>query len=404
MYWSAFRVVAALIGFTNLVGAFHSPLHGYACDPTPTLHESNQTEQEMYASWKDSFMASSSREIDLLKDTFSLIGTRLRYPKIWTNSHAEIWANDQVWIDQDHSFWNWNTSLSKLPCDIVIRDHWIFEHHDFFPDNYGHFLHDHMPAIAFSRKLLHQGSKILTQASPLGHQFLSWLEPEFLSEIIFAVPGQVVCIPGILTGYILRPHHLLHQTTAFHQWLHSIKPRPINRDVVIYYSRSSPTVRHRRKMGQKQESQIISEIRKQISLNNWSVSLIIFTGESEDGSLMSFGDQFDLFSRAILIVGPHGSGMTNILYVPAPDTCRCRTQVIEFTGGPRSEQVQHAIFGKTYWYLESLAPWVQYHHLLFSPESTPSTTTINMNEFERAIELIFRQISTACPDLIHNQI
>ncbi|MEM1281777.1 MAG: glycosyltransferase family 61 protein, partial [Cyanobacteria bacterium P01_H01_bin.152] len=77
--------------------------------------------------------------------------------------------------------------------------------------------------------------------------------------------------------------------------------------------------------------------------------LVVFTGQQP------LSEQIDIFRQAGLVIGPHGAGLTNILY------CRPGTRVVEFPVVPmRLNQFAHlaAALDLEYW----IVPTVTTHY------------------------------------------
>ena len=79
---------------------------------------------------------------------------------------------------------------------------------------------------------------------------------------------------------------------------------------------------------------------------------------------MSLQHQFDLFRTATTVIGPHGSGLANILWLPGADSCEHRPRVVEFLVQPSQTDIQFGGSFKTYMYLFGYPQWVEYHHFV----------------------------------------
>jgi hypothetical protein len=131
------------------------------------------------------------------------------------------------------------------------------------------------------------------------------------------------------------------------------------------------------------ESQIISLL-KSYCIDN-GLLFTIFNGE-ENGQIMSHINQLKLFSEAKIVVGPHGTAMSNVIYLNPLNDCK----VCEFTSGTEKVIQGGKPFLKHYnlvygFLLEEI---FDYYLISFHQDSTPDITIIdidNLTEFLREI-------------------
>ena len=103
---------------------------------------------------------------------------------------------------------------------------------------------------------------------------------------------------------------------------------------------------HGRTVDAQLEKAIIQMLRDAIVQQKRPERLIIFNGmvvdDKGDEITMPFAQQFDIFNSAILVVGPHGSGLANNVWLasqPAMEgNCLQRPSVIEFLDGDAGVQ------------------------------------------------------------------
>ena len=109
--------------------------------------------------------------------------------------------------------------------------------------------------------------------------------------------------------------------------------------------------------------------------------LVDFDGTrmGEDGQIRPLTpiERFYLFRSATTLIGSHGTGMTNMLWMDL--TAERRPQVVEFTSGPNSSDDELRRFAfenysRSYWGLP-----FDYHVLLFTPESRDTGAFIDLN-------------------------
>ena len=159
---------------------------------------------------------------------------------------------------------------------------------------------------------------------------------------------------------------------------------------IVYYTRNpeegKTKASNSRFMDAQQEEQIIGRIEHAIQRYGRTEKLVVFNGD------LSFLDQIKLFHSASILIGPHGGGLANILLMaPAKrGTCETRPKVLEFVTSMDTPSVQGGIsVGATYHTLFLTCPWVELHQVLFTPESTPQVTYINMDAFDDALKSLF---------------
>ena len=269
---------------------------------------------------------------------------------------------------------------------------------NFHYGNYGHWIHDNAPAIIALLDIL--GTSVSWVALPysqLSKEWLCWFNPALLERIIYYSPGKVICsnsttlIPlnkhGINTkdrrspasiSLLNQKAHDLHYQTVDFQQKESLK--------FIFASRNSKTVKHGRKLIN--EPQILDSIRQVMKLYNRSEEPIIY-----DGDGVTFDDQFNLFSKAAIIMGPHGSAMSNVLWSRGHRGCQKPVTVIEFVAGMESgPQVQGEYHG--YYELEGAVPWVTYHMLTIQGNSTRKETSVSIRDVESVLSWIWGGLDT----------
>ena len=84
------------------------------------------------------------------------------------------------------------------------------------------------------------------------------------------------------------------------------------------------------------------------------------------GKTATFQDQYRLINSAVLVFGPHGTGFSNILWMP----CHVPVAAIEFACSAHSLNARGSQLGNgkvrlaTCWSLEGSVSWVKYFHVL----------------------------------------
>jgi len=116
---------------------------------------------------------------------------------------------------------------------------------------------------------------------------------------------------------------------------------------------------------------------------------------------------FHFQSSCLQVVGPHGAGLANILWMAADpvsvtqgvsnsllqlgfdeDRFR-RPAVLEFVCSKETISVQKGCLGKSFWSLYGGARWINYYHMLLARNSTDEGLYVERTEFANAINTIF---------------
>lgn len=283
-----------------------------------------------------------------------------------------------------------------------------------FMGNYGHFLHDHLPIIAWLREILSPKVKILLLHHPLHEEILKTVDAQFVNDRVEWVrPQELIQVnDGILATLILKhiPHRTAQTVESLGRWLNEAHHfRRSSRNLVdsnrniIYYTRGgSADTHHGRVVERSHEADIIALIQSKMRECKRSEKFIIFNGQKE-GKTMKIQDQFELFRGANTVIGPHGSGLANIVWMnPSAISAQResafakRPVVLEFLLGPDSAHVHPPCkgckglpFTRTYYQLFSTIPWVDYNHLLYAANSTEATTFIDLDTLEMALSNIW---------------
>jgi len=107
---------------------------------------------------------------------------------------------------------------------------------------------------------------------------------------------------------------------------HRLKPI-INseKNFLLFCSRTSSTADHGRNITSQNEEDIIKYLKHYSDQNN--LQFYLLTGEEDDGTVTTLSKQYELFSNAKIVVGPHGGVMSNLIFLdPAK-----KPKVIEFS-------------------------------------------------------------------------
>jgi hypothetical protein len=262
-------------------------------------------------------------------------------------------------------------------------------HFSWFEGNFGHLFDDSLTQISFIRNQVSSDTKWILCDTPLMKSVLEFLDPEFAAQVHWVKMGLPISVDGNLKVVIqpaipnfagcCRPYDHLRQ------WVSDKHPEMPAKKRIVYYSRDSTDTHHSRMVEKNHEQEILDRIRQGMLRHNVEEELVIFNGQDKNGGTLSIAEQFEIFRSARTIIGPHGAGMLgNIVWTnPLPDTCSSRTSIIEFIPGVNSTQVQPL-------YRSLFIRWrkwpLDFHVLLFKPESTKEETFISLEMLDEALD------------------
>ena len=175
---------------------------------------------------------------------------------------------------------------------------------------------------------------------------VKWIKYE---ETVHVVNGSLTVMKPLsnspfISGY---PQTGTIFTEHFRQWLvesnWSEKDEQEQQDKtkgkVIFYSRNGGTTR--RVLDIDLEQQLISIITNAMQSRGQDKSdLILFNGKDENGNTMSIESQKNMFATADTVIGPHGSGLTNIIWMNPRCSTSTTPKVLEFASSKRTPQIQ----------------------------------------------------------------
>jgi len=279
--------------------------------------------------------------------------------------------------------------------------------------NFGHYVHDHLSKLAWLKQLVSDddNTMFILPYHEVHERVLTVVDEGFVrNRVIWIKYGETVSANSAsLTVMIPKsnmpfpggyPQTATVYTEYLRLWLEESHWRgedasSRNKRKVIYYMRRGSTPR--RNVDQELESVILSKIREAMVKRgqNPEEDLIIFNGLDENGETLSMQTQFDLFSSADTAIGPHGSGLTNIIWMDP----RCssggsnskedrRPKVLEFVSSKQTPSIQTGSFWG-YWFLYGSLPWIDYHQMYYTADSTDPQTFIDPEIFQSALNLMW---------------
>jgi hypothetical protein len=137
------------------------------------------------------------------------------------------------------------------------------------------------------------------------------------------------------------------------------------------------------------EQAVINTIQGAMDAFNRTEILVVFDGRT------SIKRAYNLFRCASVVIGPHGAGMNNIFFTKLSNKCMDPVHVVEIICGHQSISVQDACpYRRSFAIQTAILPWVQYHNIVFTPNSTQYGTYIPCATLKRLLELIFMKVKS----------
>jgi hypothetical protein len=263
----------------------------------------------------------------------------------------------------------------------------------FIPFNFGHCLHDNLPLVAWLRSIVPETTTFILPDTEIYRNLIDFIDPTFSQRIYYYKRNEVVTVEeGTLTvaepiGLILAPYgntlfrHFRHWVAEHHEETYY----PSEEKFVIFHTRGGPEAAHGRKIDPQHEQDILNKIYTMMKKYNRKEKLVIFSGVDDNGNRLSYQQQMDIFRHASTIIGPHGSGLANVMWTnPFPKECDKRVQMLEFVPGIDSAIVQSPLYNGYYWVMRGMP--VDWNQILYAGNSTADTTFIDFSDLEHAID------------------
>lgn len=246
-----------------------------------------------------------------------------------------------------------------------------------FPASYGHVLNDVLPAL-----LAHEANPafrhVLTAGTPLLDGLVAFLDLRF-SRVRLLHHGEVFLDPQAVTVDNHQPYH--RRDPALTAGLKAVVERTMARlhpqleaRTLLYYSRSgSADVHHQRAMEPANEAAILELLAAHA--RSQGLELVVFNGQ-RDGITLPLAEQAALFRSARMVVGPHGAGLANLLWLNPQADCA----VCEFTSGTQAMVWGRYPFSKNFNTLFGglIGQFSRYALIPFTPTSTVASTAIDL--------------------------
>ena len=266
-------------------------------------------------------------------------------------------------------------------------------------DVFSHFLIDNIGYIAYLREIMPKTTRLLL-ADRLGRSraHLEAIDAEFANRVDWIQCDTVVDCDRLVKinhgklAVVVPISSTRHMDLLFkaRKWFLEVHPPNMkleNKRTIIYYTRNSSNASMGRAMNDSQEQQILRIIERRMEMAQLGQQLVIFDGTEP------LDYQIKLFQSADAVIGPHGGGLANLLFLLSADSCEARPKVFEFITSSKTPEVHEGIGLKSYYNVYSTCPWAEYYHIHFIPPSSDENGTyVDIGEFSDAIKHIFDNI------------
>lgn len=253
--------------------------------------------------------------------------------------------------------------------------------HTWWHNNYGHIIHDNLPYLTWFLSVIPVDYKVLMLDSDIKKDMLRVLDKQLYDRVIWINVGDTIKITGNLIVSTPDCHPCImggNFMKHFKSWMYSNdigrKPRDI-----IFYTRRGTTIR--RVLDEDNERKALDVVKNMMVKHNIDGDLKIFSGKNDEQKLLSIQEQIEIFKNAHTIIGPHGTGMINMVYSDLD-----AVKILEFVPSVESGRVQRPFNGyhNTVHGLE-----MDYNHILYVDDSTEYETKIDLNDLENALNTMW---------------
>jgi hypothetical protein len=248
----------------------------------------------------------------------------------------------------------------------------------------------------------------------LHRKLLEWFAPDLFARVDWLQLGHLYCVNvtarttatlfgvhyqsvmGYETGRAdssLRTPSMSRMMGTEIQRVHHHAAPPTRR-TIVYYQRAadkSSSAKHGRGMPKEHNDYIIDVIRSSMRRFNIRDELVIFSGEDGSGNILSFQEQFNIFSSARVVLGIHGGGLANLVWMRPNKNCEDGPVVLEFICTTESAAVQNGCrtTSKSHFSLLGGIPWIRYHHQFMAANSTADSIYVDGRELAGSLAAIF---------------
>lgn len=314
-------------------------------------------------------------KIEILENGFYVIYETEEEPK------QSAWNSYKI-VENTNPKSGW-VSPKKTKPDVILEGNYI-GYCSWFQGNYSHMLTDNLPYISWLKSEF-KNYNFLMLDHPVSREIFYSFDINFYKKIFWIKKDQVIFVRGNLLITIPDMHPCIMSSKLidyFMKWTSEKLPTE-EQENVIYYNRSLDT--STRIINKENNKEIICLIKKDMIRKNIKGKLIIFNSARENFRMPIY-NQIKLFRKAHTVIGPHGSGLCNILW--SQIIGKNPIKFLEFIPGLKgySAHVQHEFNG--YHNVLSGLP-IDYHCLLYEPISTNQETFICLSHLKMALDYIW---------------
>lgn len=202
------------------------------------------------------------------------------------------------------------------------------------PFAYGHIYTDVLPELYAVEEMFPEYDCILIEFSKSIKNKMNFFNLKISDKIKFisATPHKVYLLNFQRLDKatpdpqrLAQSKNILNLKAAFHRSLPIINtPKPF----VLFCSRTTTGARGGRNITRQNENEVVEHLKQYAEENN--LEFYFLTGQEPDGSCVTLAKQYELFSNAKIVVGPHGGAFSNLIFLdPAK-----KPKVIEFCPHP----------------------------------------------------------------------
>ena len=328
------------------------------------VNDSDNKQAYQEAAWITKHVLSRSAE-----DAFEvqyLPNGRFTYPKATGFGQWQVRLSPESVDLIDSGWYLARTAEEPLSvCSETVAEEVVFFRGFFFKAfQYGHVLHDLLPMLIWM-SASHPKARVFLELDTHSkiRSFLEWFDPDLYNRTTFVHSGYVVCAGALwlVVPQAPSPHGLRIPALFNNLRRHIAKVQPtFEARSTVYALRLPSTAGHGRLLTEEHSQEVVQTAQSALLRHGRPSEIIIFNGTSNGKKTATFREQYQIFSSAVLVFGPHGTAFSNILWMP----CAVPVAAIEFICGAHSLKVRGCelpdgnVRLATYFSLEGSISWV----------------------------------------------
>lgn len=326
----------------------------------------------------------------------------ISWPQSAWNNSIEIegagWVSSSIIDDRDYKstgwheergeftgFVNWpvyTKSKIKETSKIIKLSGKYVGFHTWWSHNYGHILHDALPYFLWLKSQVSGDCKYIMLNDPVKKDIIKNLDLDLYNSIVWLNLGETAEIDGelIVSTPDMHPCIMGKKFQKYlKEWLNKCGEGKTKCGDIIYHSRHGTT--NRRLLDQEHEKHIIETIKVLMEKNKIKGDLKIFSGKDSEGNTLSVEEQINIFRNAHTIIGPHSSGLINILYSNLDNV-----NLVEFIPSYECAEVQEPFNG---YHMAIQGLGINHNILLYTDDSVSEKTFIDIDDLHDALNKIW---------------